>query len=133
MVVWGSHRDTYECVQIGFPVFSYGRCPAGPTRLDPRPDNALESANLGDVVVTRDDLVFADDDGVVFVREQRTEALLDMARTIWETERRQVKVIQEGKTLREQFQFDSYLEKRAADPTYTFRQHLRAIGGAIEE
>lgn len=133
MVVWGSHRDTYECAQIGFPVFSYGCCPAGPLRLDPRPENALESANLGEVIVTRDDLVFADDDGVVFVREQRTEVLIDMAQTIWETERRQVKAIHAGRTLRDQFQFDAYLEKRAADLSYSFRQHLRAIGGAIEE
>jgi 4-hydroxy-4-methyl-2-oxoglutarate aldolase len=28
---------------------------------------------------------------------------------------------------------DDYLAKRAADPNYTFRQHLRSIGGAIEE
>ncbi len=133
VVLWGSHRDTYECIRIGFPVFSYGCCPVGPLRLDPRPDNALESANLGEVVVTRDDLVFADDDGVLFVREQRTDALIEMAQTIWETERRQVKAIHSGQTLREQFQFEAYLEKRAADPSYSFRQHLRVIGGAIEE
>jgi hypothetical protein len=35
--------------------------------------------------------------------------------------------------LREQLQFEEYLAKRAADNTYTFRQHLRSIGGAIEE
>jgi len=35
--------------------------------------------------------------------------------------------------LREQLQFDKYLSKRSADITYTFRQHLRTIGGAIEE
>lgn len=30
-------------------------------------------------------------------------------------------------------QFDEYLTKRSVDETYTFRQHLRSVGGAIEE
>ena len=36
-------------------------------------------------------------------------------------------------TLRDQLQFSSYRAKRASDPSYTFRAHLREIGGAIEE
>ncbi len=28
---------------------------------------------------------------------------------------------------------DEYLERRGEDPAYTFRRHLRRIGGAIEE
>jgi hypothetical protein len=35
--------------------------------------------------------------------------------------------------LREQVGFTQYLSGRAADPTLTFRQHLRAVRGAIEE
>ncbi|MFE4540734.1 hypothetical protein ACFRKB_37655 [Streptomyces scopuliridis] len=38
-----------------------------------------------------------------------------------------------GETLRRQTSFDDYLARRAADPEYTFRRHLRRIGGAIEE
>jgi hypothetical protein len=29
--------------------------------------------------------------------------------------------------------FAQYLERRAVDPSLTFRQHLRAVRGAIEE
>jgi 4-hydroxy-4-methyl-2-oxoglutarate aldolase len=38
-----------------------------------------------------------------------------------------------GESLRQQTAFDDYLAKRAADPLYTFRRHLREVGGAIEE
>ncbi len=41
--------------------------------------------------------------------------------------------MREGETLRQQTAFDDYLVRRGADPTYTFRQHLRRVGGAIEE
>jgi hypothetical protein len=30
-------------------------------------------------------------------------------------------------------QFSSYLTKREKDPSLSFRDHLRAVGGAIEE
>jgi 4-hydroxy-4-methyl-2-oxoglutarate aldolase len=38
-----------------------------------------------------------------------------------------------GTTLRAQMDFASYLARRATDPSYTFRVHLRGIGGEIEE
>src|SRR5690242_17885635 len=67
IVVWGLHRDTADIRAIGLPVFSLGAIPTGPQRLDPRADGALESATVADWTVDREDLVFADDDGVVFV------------------------------------------------------------------
>lgn len=133
IVLWGFHRDTAELIEIGFPVFSYGRCPAGPTRLDPREPDALIMARFGVCEVTRDDIVLADDDGVMFVAELHLQNVLATAGTIWQRERRQAEEVKAGKTLREQLRFKEYLAKRNGDSTYTFRKHLRALGGAIEE
>ena len=36
-----------------------------------------------------------------------------------------------GRTLREQLNFGAYLTRRSAEPDFTFRRHLRQIGGAI--
>lgn len=133
LIVWGCHRDTAELRQIGFPVFSYGTCPAGPTRLDPRDPDGLISSRFGGFFVTREDIVFADVDGVAFVPAGRLQEIIESARSIWKKERQQAQEIQAGNKLRDQLQFDDYLARRLADGSYTFRQHLRTIGGAIEE
>ncbi|MFJ5674009.1 RraA family protein [Streptomyces sp. NPDC093097] len=133
VVIWGLHRDTPELVEIDLPVFSYGRLAPGPTRLTDREPDALSGARFGSHRVTGEDMVFGDDDGVLFVPADRAEAVLDTARTIGEIEREQARRIRAGESLRRQTAFDDYLTRRAADPGYTFRQHLRRIGGAVEE
>jgi len=133
LVVWGLHRDAPELVEIAVPVFSYGTTPIGPLRLDPQEHDALERARVGSHVVTRDDIVFADDDGTVFVPAAQVGEILQAARAIWEVEREQAQKIRAGETLRRQTAFDDYLARRADDPAYSFRRHLRAVGGAVEE
>ena len=133
IIVWGAHRDTPELRQIGLPIFSYGTWPSGPQRLDPRDSLALLSARFGDFVVERSDVAFADDDGCLFVPAKHSNDLLSVAQQIRGREQRQAEAVKSGHSLREQLDFARYLEKRIADPGYTFRQHLRKIRGAIEE
>ncbi|MGW7679578.1 RraA family protein [Kribbella sp. NPDC054772] len=133
IVIWGLHRDTVDITAIGLPVFSLGALPTGPLRLDPQPADALSAATIGVWTVTRADTVFADEDGAVFVPSERVDEVLGLAESIRDTERRQAEDIRNGRSLRDQVSFRTFLENRAADPSLTFRQHLRAVRGAIEE
>jgi regulator of RNase E activity RraA len=133
IVIWGLHRDTADIRAIGLPVFSLGASPAGPQRLEARPPDALESATVGDWTVSGADLVLGDDDGVLFVPAARAGELFTIAETIRDTERHQAEQIRTGVPLRSQLRFDRYLARRQETPSLTFRDYLRAVGGAIEE
>ncbi|WP_028925089.1 RraA family protein [Pseudonocardia acaciae] len=132
IVIWGLHRDTADIRAIGLPVFSMGAIPTGPQRLDPRAEDALGSATVGDWAVTGQDVVLGDDDGVLFIPSTRTEELFALAETIRDTERRQAERIAAGTSLREQVRFEAFLDQRRRTPSLSFRDHLRAVGGEIE-
>ncbi|WP_433139530.1 RraA family protein [Actinomadura nitritigenes] len=133
VVIWGLHRDTADLLSIGLPVFSTGALPTGPRRLDERHPEALTSAAVGEWTIDRGDLVVGDDDGVLFLPADAAGDLVARAEAIRDTERHQAERIRGGTTLRSQLRFDDYLAQREQDPSLTFRAHLRALGGAIEE
>ncbi|WP_308467799.1 RraA family protein [Rathayibacter soli] len=132
IVIWGLHRDTRELRTIRLPVFSQGAFPAGPQRLDAQEPDALTSVRVGDHVVTGDDFVLADDDGVLFLPLDRVADIAELACSIRDTERHQAARMNLGDSFRDQARFSDYLAARDHDGV-TFRQHLRTIGGAIEE
>ena len=133
MIVWGLHRDTDDLLEIGLPIFSLGTMPTGPQRIDARSADALSSARVGDYVLTSADFVAADADGVIFLQEEHLPAIVSAAEAIRTTEREQARRMRGGTSLREQARFDDYLARRAANPRFGFREHLRTVGKAIEE
>ena len=132
IVVWGAHRDTTAIAAIGIPVWSLGTFPAGPQELRTRSPHALEAASLSHVTVTRDDMIFADVDGIVVVQSALLPQIVEAARDIATREQAQAVRLLKGERLRDQLQLDAYVTRRASEPTYTFRQHLKSLGGAIE-
>ena len=81
----------------------------------------------------REDVVLGDDDGVLFVPGARAGDVFTLAETIRDTEQRQADRIRAGDSLRDQVRFAAYLDRRRQEPALTFREHLRSVGGAIEE
>lgn len=133
LVIWGLHRDTADITAIGLPVFSLGASPTGPASPRPRPPDAFARACVGGWTVTGEDLIFADDDGVIAVPAGRADEILSLARTIRNTEAGQAGSIKAGVSLRSQLRFREYLARREQNPALSFRDHLRTVGGAIEE
>ena len=133
IVIWGLHRDTSELRTIRLPLFSQGALPTGPQRLDGTDSRTLVSARCGRHTSTAHDFLVGDDDGVIFVPLNRAADVAELATTIRDTERYQAACMRQGTTFRAQAQFDEFLTTRKEQEDFTFRQHLRAIGGAIEE
>jgi hypothetical protein len=70
---------------------------------------------------------------VLFLLSPQAEEIFALAWTISETERRQAERIRAGVSRRSQVQFRAYLAKRENTAFLSFREHLRTVGGAIEE
>jgi regulator of RNase E activity RraA len=132
ILIWGLNRDSVDIREIGLPVFSLGSLPTGPLSVHARATNALSAAAVGDWTVTSADVVFGDEDGALFVPSSALAAVIGFAESIRDTERAQATRIAAGDSLRDQVRFSDYLAARANDPELTFREHLKAVGGAIE-
>ena len=77
VVVDAAVRDSLELCALGFPVFSVGTNPNGPTKFVPGRIN--HSISIGGVTVSPGDLIVADADGVVVVERAKAAAMLPLA------------------------------------------------------
>lgn len=98
IVVDAAIRDAEELIALGFPVFSVGTNPNGPTKLVPGRVNWPVS--VGGVTVHPGDLIVGDADGVVAIERENVAALLPLAQKKLYDETRRIQGIVEGKQLR---------------------------------
>jgi regulator of RNase E activity RraA len=126
-VVWGVHRETDKLRALDFALFSYGSFPRETVQLRQAPPDSLAAARIGIATVTRDDVVVADSDGVLFVPNSRLGDILQAASSIGMNQSDRAGLVGKGTNLRQQFGFRRYLTVRQEDPTYTFRKHLRSV------
>ncbi len=77
VIVDGAIRDKLELLDLGFPVFSAGFNPAGPTKYVPGRINHPICA--GGATVNPGDLIVGDADGVVVIERDKAPAMLALA------------------------------------------------------
>lgn len=91
-------RDTEELRDLGFPVYSVGANPNGPTKNVP--GRIGWPVTVGGVTVNPGDLVIGDADGVVVVEREKAGSLFDAAAKKVADERARIADILAGKNLR---------------------------------
>ncbi|MDB5775953.1 MAG: hypothetical protein JWP38_2086 [Herbaspirillum sp.] len=98
VIMDASHRDTEELLELGFPVYSVGANPNGPTKYVPGRINW--PIMCGDIAVSPGDLIVGDADGVVVVEREKAESLLTLAAGKVADEQQRISDIVSGKALR---------------------------------
>ncbi|POR07750.1 methyltransferase [Diaphorobacter sp. LR2014-1] len=96
VVVDGAVRDSLETEELGFPVFSVGTNPNGPTKLVP--GRIGHPVTVGGVTVHAGDFILGDADGVVVVERAKIESLLPQAAKKVKDEAERIAAIQQGDT-----------------------------------
>jgi len=91
-------RDTEELRELGFPVWSVGANPNGPTKYVPGRLNWPVSC--GGASVRAGDLIVGDADGVVVIEREKVASLLPLAAAKVADERKRLDDIASGRALR---------------------------------
>jgi 4-hydroxy-4-methyl-2-oxoglutarate aldolase len=95
LVVDAAVRDAEELRELGFPVFSVGTNPNGPTKFVPGRIN--HPISCGGVAVHPGDLIVGDADGVTVIPREEAASLIDLGVKKMAEESRRMEAIQAGK------------------------------------
>lgn len=98
IVADGCVRDAQEIRKSGFPVFSAGLSPNGPFKEGPGEINF--PICCGGQVVRPGDLIIADDDGVVVLKQELAKSVIGEVEKIIQREDKRLKEIEAGMVIR---------------------------------
>ena len=94
VVMDAAHRDTEELLALGFPVYSVGANPNGPTK------NISGRINwpitCGNTTVNPGDLIIGDADGVVVIEREKAASMLELATKKYDDEQVRLRAIAAG-------------------------------------
>ncbi|VFR18486.1 Demethylmenaquinone methyltransferase [plant metagenome] len=96
VVIDGAIRDKLDILELGFPVFSAGFNPAGPTKFVPGRIN--HPISVGGVAVQPGDLIVGDADGVVVVERAKAPAMMALTQKKVADETARLEAIARGDT-----------------------------------
>jgi len=96
VVMDGAARDSLEIAEMGFPVFSVGTNPNGPTKQVG--GRIGYPVSVGGVTVCAGDFVCGDADGVVVVEREKIAGLLPLAAHKVKAEAQRIEAIEAGDT-----------------------------------
>ena len=98
IVVDAPVRDSLEIIELGYPVFSAGTNPNGPTKFVP--GRIGWPVSVGGIAVNSGDLVVGDADGVVFIEREKVQSLLGAARKKTDEEAKRMDGLRRKENLR---------------------------------
>jgi len=98
MIVDGCVRDAAEIRNSGFPIFAAGINPNGPMKEGPGEINY--PIQCGGQIIHPGDIIVADDDGVVVVRQEHAPGTIEKVKAVIAGEQKRLAEIEAGMTTR---------------------------------
>ena len=98
VVLDAATRDSEEIVEMGFPMFSVGTNPNGPTKFVPGRINWPVS--VGGIAIAPGDLIVGDADGIVVIEREKAAAMLPLAQKKLDEETKRIAAIKKNEALR---------------------------------
>jgi len=121
IVIEGSVRDTNLIRKIDFPVYSTSVCPRACSSVKYR--EPVRSIKIGEITVTRGDLLFGDNDGIIRIPEESLQDIIQKAREIQKKEEKIIEKLNQGKSFFEYLNYEEHLGKvkSSLDSKLSFR------------
>lgn len=99
-VIDGSITDSHDIEELGFPVYSRGRSPRT-TRLHGRGGEINVPVQVGGTAVKPGDIAVGNEDGVLFIPQERIDEAIELCSGIEEREGELIQRLEDGESLAE--------------------------------